>query len=121
MTIHHLQADAYIAKNVIVSVDNATFTWVANDSPLLKNVNLEVQAGGFVVVHGPVGSGKSSLCSALLGDMTKTLGRVYVGGSVDYCAQQPWIQHATVRDNILFGLPYAHKKYERVLDACALT
>lgn len=42
-------------------------------------------------------------------------------GSVAYVPQQAWIQNATLRDNILFGRPYEKEKYNRVLDACALT
>ncbi|TMW67880.1 hypothetical protein Poli38472_007552 [Pythium oligandrum] len=119
-SIHHPDADAYIQENVIVAAEHATFGW-DDDSPILRNVNLRVNSGDFVVIHGPVGCGKSSLCAALLGDMTKTSGSVYVGGSVAYCSQQAWIQHMTVRDNILFGRPYDRKKYEKVLEACALT
>ena len=37
-----------------------------------------------------------------------------------YVAQQPWIQNATVRDNILFGKSFDEERYNRVLDACAL-
>lgn len=74
-----------------------------------------------MVLHGSVGCGKSSLCSALLGEMVKHNGAVFVGARVAYCSQQPWIQNLTVRDNILFGLLYDRNKYEKVLDACALT
>ncbi|EEY56181.1 ABC transporter-MRP [Phytophthora infestans T30-4] len=94
---------------------------IRKDSTLLRNVNLEVKAGDFVVLHGSVGCGKSSLCSALLGEMVKHNGAVFVGARVAYCSQQPWIQNLTVRDNILFGLLYDRNKYEKVLDACALT
>ena len=41
-------------------------------------------------------------------------------GKFGYVAQEPWIQNATLRDNILFGSPYNHRKYKRVIDACAL-
>lgn len=36
-------------------------------------------------------------------------------------AQEPWIQHATVRDNILFGNDYDPVFYQIVIEACALT
>ncbi|TMW67921.1 hypothetical protein Poli38472_007593 [Pythium oligandrum] len=119
-SIQHTDANQFIQQNVIVAIQNATFAW-DNDTPTLKNINLNVHAGDFLVIHGPVGCGKSSLCAALLGDMNKISGSVYVGGSVAYCSQQAWIQHMTVRDNILFGRPYDRKKYEKVLEACALT
>ncbi|KAH9492913.1 Multidrug resistance-associated protein 7 [Bulinus truncatus] len=42
------------------------------------------------------------------------------GQFVGIIAQEPWIQHATLRDNILFGHPYDSQRYELVLEACAL-
>ncbi|KUF88680.1 WW domain-binding protein 4 [Phytophthora nicotianae] len=120
MPADHPQGEHYVIRKVIVAVEGGEFGW-DQDSTLLRNVNLEVKAGEFVVLHGSVGCGKSSLCSALLGEMVKHNGTVFVGGCVAYCSQQPWIQNMTVRDNILFGLLYDRKKYEKVLDACALT
>ena len=38
-----------------------------------------------------------------------------------YASQEAWVFSATLRDNILFGLPYDPKKYDAVLEACALT
>lgn len=118
-SIHDQVASTYIAKNEIISIENGEFGW-GNDVSLLHNVDLHVHPGEFYVIHGAVGCGKSSLCSALLGEMVKHSGQVYVGGSVAYCSQQPWIQNMTVRENILFGLPFDRKKYEKVLEACAL-
>ncbi|TMW67829.1 hypothetical protein Poli38472_007501 [Pythium oligandrum] len=119
-SIHHPDADSHIKQNVIVAFKYGTFGW-DYDSPILRDVNLRIKTGEFVVVHGPAGCGKSSFCAALLGDMANIDGSLYVGGSVAYCSQQPWIQHMTVRDNILFGRPFDRKKYEKVLEACALT
>ncbi|KAM8876676.1 ATP-binding cassette sub-family C member 3 isoform 1-T1 [Synchiropus picturatus] len=104
-----------------VSVVNGRFTWSKDDSPVLHNVNLMVPRGSLLAVVGHVGSGKSSLISALLGEMEKLEGDVSVRGSVAYVPQQAWIQNATLRDNILFGKPYNEQKYRCVLEACALT
>ena len=41
-------------------------------------------------------------------------------GSVAYVSQQAWIQHSTVRENILFGKAYDSTRYEQVIDSCAL-
>ena len=41
-------------------------------------------------------------------------------GTVAYTAQEPWIQNATLRDNILMGNEYDEERYASVLDACAL-
>ena len=45
-----------------------------------------------------------------------TSGRVLLnkaGHRVAYCAQNPWLEHATIRDNILFGAPYDEERYNK--------
>lgn len=70
---------------------------------------------------GGIGSGKSSLLSALLGEMYKlNEGKINVNGSIAYVSQQAWIQNSTVRDNILFGRDYNELYYNRVISACSL-
>ncbi|KAH9180101.1 hypothetical protein AeNC1_017255, partial [Aphanomyces euteiches] len=88
--------------NVVVTIQNATFTWGDESIPILKDVNLSVHRGDLVVIHGKVGSGKSSLCMAICGEMKQTQGTSGVYGSIAYCSQEPWIQQMSVRDNILF-------------------
>ncbi|RLN91010.1 hypothetical protein BBJ28_00021635, partial [Nothophytophthora sp. Chile5] len=67
---NHPSNNAYVVKKVIVAIENGEFGWDHGTS-LLKNMSLEVKAGDFLVLHGTVGCGKSSLCSALLGEMVK--------------------------------------------------
>ncbi|XP_067681975.1 ATP-binding cassette sub-family C member 10-like [Haliotis asinina] len=89
----------------------------------LRDINLNIDKGQFVGVIGKVGSGKSSLFSALLAEMKKDGGSVTVENLSDgfaLVAQEPWIQHATVKENILFGKKYEVRRYDNVLDACAL-
>ncbi|KAJ0389270.1 hypothetical protein ATCC90586_011239 [Pythium insidiosum] len=81
LTIDAPCAAEYIKKDVVVAVENASFGW-DSESTVLRDVNLHVKTGDFLVVHGTVGCGKSSLCSALLGEMVKHDGSVYVGGRV---------------------------------------
>jgi len=45
---------------------------------------------------------------------------VYLKSSVAYAAQTPWIQNATLRDNVLFGSAFDAEKYSTVIRACAL-
>ncbi|XP_020774879.1 ATP-binding cassette sub-family C member 3 isoform X3 [Boleophthalmus pectinirostris] len=103
------------------TIINGKFTWDKQDTPVLHNINMMVPQGSLLAVVGHVGCGKSSLISALLGEMEKLEGEVSVRGSVAYVPQQAWIQNATLRDNILFGKPYQEAKYRCVLEACALT
>uniref|UniRef100_A0A4W4G6S1 ATP-binding cassette, sub-family C (CFTR/MRP), member 6a n=1 Tax=Electrophorus electricus TaxID=8005 RepID=A0A4W4G6S1_ELEEL len=83
-------------------------------------VNVEVPHGSVVAVVGHVGSGKSSLLSAMLGETEKRSGHVTVKGSVAYVPQQAWIQNTTLRENIVFGQERRESWYHRVLEACAL-
>ncbi|XP_049895614.1 ATP-binding cassette sub-family C member 5-like, partial [Epinephelus moara] len=76
--------------------------------------------GTLVGVCGSVGSGKTSLMSAILGQMAVLEGRVAVRGRLAYVAQQAWILNATLRDNILFGQEYQEDRYQSVLSACCL-
>ncbi|RHY85045.1 hypothetical protein DYB26_000706 [Aphanomyces astaci] len=110
----------YVDNDVVVAIENASIGWDVA-TPLFRNVNLTIKRGEFVVVHGSVGEGKSSLCAALLGEMDKFNGSIFVGGRVAYYSQQAWIQNMTIRDNILFGHPYDRVKYNNVLAACALS
>ncbi|XP_054612884.1 ATP-binding cassette sub-family C member 3 isoform X2 [Dunckerocampus dactyliophorus] len=109
------------ATEFSVTVVNGKFTWAKEDTPVLHNINVMVPQGSLLAVVGHVGCGKSSLISALLGEMEKLEGEVSIRGSVAYVPQQAWIQNATLRDNILFGRPYNEQKYRCVLEACALT
>uniref|UniRef100_A0A8C1J762 Multidrug resistance-associated protein 1 n=1 Tax=Cyprinus carpio TaxID=7962 RepID=A0A8C1J762_CYPCA len=106
-------------SNSIRIVDGA-FSWSKDDSPTLKRINVCIPEGALVAVVGHVGSGKSSLLSALLGEMQKQEGYVSIKGSVAYVPQQAWIQNATLKDNILFGRDAKDSWYQKVVEACAL-
>ena len=73
-----------------------------------------------MAVVGLVGAGKSSLLSALLGEMETLSGSVRLSGSRAYVAQQAWIQNLTLRDNILFGQPYDPKRFADAVAVCGL-
>uniref|UniRef100_A0AAQ5ZNX8 ABC-type glutathione-S-conjugate transporter n=1 Tax=Amphiprion ocellaris TaxID=80972 RepID=A0AAQ5ZNX8_AMPOC len=103
-----------------LSSENGTFSWSAEGAPCLKRIDVRVPRGSLVAVVGHVGSGKSSLLSAMLGETEKRSGQVSVKGSVAYVPQQAWIQNATVQDNIIFGREKLKTWYHRVLEACAL-
>uniref|UniRef100_A0A8C9L6E9 Multidrug resistance-associated protein 1 n=1 Tax=Pavo cristatus TaxID=9049 RepID=A0A8C9L6E9_PAVCR len=103
-----------------IVVKNATFSWSKTDPPSLNSINFTVPEGSLIAVVGQVGCGKSSLLSALLGEMDKKEGYVVVKGSVAYVPQQAWIQNATLEDNIIFGREMNESRYKRVIEACAL-
>ncbi|XP_077258458.1 multidrug-Resistance like Protein 1 isoform X4 [Temnothorax americanus] len=104
-------------------IENGSFCWDSEEieRPILRNINFHVEQGQLVAIVGTVGSGKSSLLSALLGEMNKLSGKVNTKGSIAYVSQQAWIQNATLQDNVLFGKALNKSVYNRVIEACALT
>ncbi|XP_049538578.1 multidrug resistance-associated protein 1 isoform X3 [Anopheles darlingi] len=100
-------------------IENGVFSW-GDEETTLKNINVRVERNQIVAVVGTVGSGKSSLLSAFLGEMDKVSGRVNTLGRIAYVSQQAWIQNATLKDNILFGKPLDERRYQRIIEACAL-
>lgn len=108
------------APTPLADDDAAATDEVTTDLPTLSNIELRIPQGTLVGVAGSVGSGKSTLLMAALGDIPRQSGRVVVRGSVALCLQEPWIQTATLKANVLFGAPYDAARYTRVLDACAL-
>ncbi|EKV07010.1 ABC bile acid transporter, putative [Penicillium digitatum PHI26] len=76
---------------------------------------------GLTVVTGKVGAGKTAFLQALLGELDRLGGSVCIPNQmVGYCAQTPWLQSMSIRDNILFSAPYHDQRYKRTLEACAL-
>ena len=89
----------------------------------LKNINFTVKEGEFVCIIGEVGSGKSSLVQALLNNMivlNREESNVILNGSISYVPQEAWIQNNTVKNNILFYLPFDSERYYKILDICEL-
>lgn len=94
----------------------------------LQNISCQIPAGSLVAVVGSVGSGKSSLLSAMLGEMESLdeskvfmpRGGAGKEGFVSYAAQTPWVVNDTLRGNILFGRPFEQGRYDKVIAACAL-
>uniref|UniRef100_A0A8D0A0B3 ATP-binding cassette, sub-family C (CFTR/MRP), member 2 n=1 Tax=Sander lucioperca TaxID=283035 RepID=A0A8D0A0B3_SANLU len=93
---------------------------VVRHDPSFSTVSLDINPGRLVAVVGAVGSGKSSLMSALLGEMYNTNGFINIQGSLAFVPQQAWIQNATLRDNILFGSSHEERRFQEVIQACAL-
>ncbi|XP_040091303.1 multidrug resistance-associated protein 4-like, partial [Oryx dammah] len=105
----------------IVDVQAFTAFWEkASETPTLQDLSFTVRPGELLAVVGPVGTGKSSLLSAVLGELPPSQGKVNVHGRIAYVSQQPWLFPGTVKSNILFGKKYEKERYEEVIKACAL-
>ncbi|KAH3683475.1 hypothetical protein WICPIJ_005559 [Wickerhamomyces pijperi] len=148
LTEKESQVAAAAAADAAVSIVNGTFQWdeltaresdsldlkndtsssigqqpASNSSTILQNIDLTVPKGSFTVVIGPIGSGKSSLLSAINGDLHSDQPCLSVSGSKILCTavgDPAWVQNATIRDNILFGSPYDEEFYQDVVTACCL-
>ncbi|XP_023582461.1 ATP-binding cassette sub-family C member 4 isoform X2 [Trichechus manatus latirostris] len=92
----------------------------ASETPTLRDLSFTVRPRELLAVVGPVGAGKSSLLSAVLGELPPSQGLVSVHGRIAYVSQQPWVFSGTVRSNILYGKKYEKERYEKVIKACAL-
>ncbi|KAF9319714.1 hypothetical protein BG006_002943, partial [Podila minutissima] len=99
----------------------------------LQNINVDFPVGKLSVIVGATGSGKSALLLALLGELDRVEGNVYLprldsekdapksrGSGIAYVAQTAWLQNTTIRNNILFGREFDQDRYDAVVEGCAL-
>ncbi|PGH10325.1 hypothetical protein GX51_00082 [Blastomyces parvus] len=130
-----------------ICFEKATIAWPVEDADetdsrfTLQDISLNFPSKGFSVISGKTGSGKSLLIASILGESDILSGVVRVpeapplqdrfndhankenwiiDSAIAYVAQIPWIENATIKDNILFGLPCDSERYHKVLFACAL-
>ena len=99
------------------------------------------------MIHGKTGTGKSLLLAAIIGEAQILKGDVEVPrappmhmrgnenaspedwiipSAVAYVGQVPWIENTSIKNTVLFGLPYHHERYMQVspsrgfVDPCSL-
>lgn len=130
-----------------VTFHDASVTWSKASEDLaehrftLRDLNLQFPNNALSVISGPTGSGKSLLLNAILGEVDVLSGYINVPKSpssaqrfddkatavdwiiptaIAFVSQTPWIENATIKNNIIFGLPFDAERYSKVLEACAL-
>ncbi|KAK6214962.1 ABC transporter [Colletotrichum tabaci] len=130
-----------------VAFENATIAWPVDDETkdedrfILRNVNVTFPAGELSVISGKTGTGKSLMLAAILGESDLLSGTIYapkppplhernddkanrgnwiIPGSISFVGQIPWIENATLKSNILFGLPLDEDRYNKTIEVCAL-
>ncbi|KAK7815528.1 hypothetical protein U0070_005640 [Myodes glareolus] len=110
--------------STVLELHEALFSWdPIGTSQKTFISHLKVKKGALVGIVGKVGCGKSSLLAAITGELHRLCGWVAVSGlskGFGLATQEPWIQCATIRDNILFGKTFDARLYTEVLEACAL-
>ncbi|XP_039260712.2 ATP-binding cassette sub-family C member 4-like isoform X1 [Styela clava] len=113
-------------EEYFVEFKNFSGKWELNEDTkerpeiTLKCINVRVEAGKLLAVIGPVGAGKSSFLSAILGELPALTGKALVHGRISYSNQLPWVFSGTVRENILFGHEFDKDHYDEVIKACCL-
>ncbi len=129
-----------------VAFDNVSVAWPSDDAKIgetdrfvLRNLNLSFPRGELSVISGKSGAGKSLILAAILGEVDVLGGDISVPqapseryddratkcdwiipNAVAYVAQIPWMENGTIKDNIIFGLPYDNQRYKKTIDVCAL-
>ncbi|XP_019224929.1 PREDICTED: ABC transporter C family member 12-like isoform X1 [Nicotiana attenuata] len=105
-----------------ISIRDGYFSWdFKPERPTLSNINLDIPVGELVAIVGGTGEGKTSLISAILGELPP-LGNASVTtrGTIAYVPQVSWIFNATVRGNILFGSNFEPTRYSKAIAVSAL-
>ncbi|KAF9531155.1 multidrug resistance-associated ABC transporter [Crepidotus variabilis] len=110
---------------------------------VLMDLSLNFPQGELSLICGKLGSGKTLLLLALLGEADVLAGQILcprsppdslatyaatiiskedwiVDGACAYVPQAAWLRNASIKENILFNLPYDEERYLQTLEACAL-
>nr|XP_050027939.1 multidrug resistance-associated protein 1-like [Dermacentor andersoni] len=107
-----------------ITLSDCSFAWAKEgsevDPPVLQNISVNVSNGSIVGIVGSVGSGKSSLLSAVSSDMRRLRGSTALRGTIGVVCQRPHVFNMTIRDNIIFGRKVDELYYWKVLEACQM-
>ncbi|KAG8166037.1 hypothetical protein KVR01_004589 [Diaporthe batatas] len=105
---------------VVVEMQNACFK-LKNGNRVLHNIDIRVPRNQLTTIVGDVGSGKSSLLKAILGEIPQVSGTLHVGmESAAYCDQTTWLRNTSIRENIIGESSVDDAWYDRVTQACEL-
>lgn len=105
-----------------VPIDDLDSSWTTTELAIcaLRGITFELKTSDLLVVVGRVGSGKSSVLLAMLGELPLAAGHMTICGSLSYAPQNAWVFAGSVRENVLFGKPLDQSRYDEVLRVCSL-
>jgi len=108
--------------NIVLGMRNANMFWDDQmEHPAIKDISVTFRRNSLNMVIGRTGSGKSALLLSLSGNLIRNSGDLFGDGSATaFSDQVAWIQHKTLRENILFGKAFNERWYNKVISACAL-
>lgn len=119
--LHQNEIEIIEPERSVIEMINVNASWTNEYRNLsLSNLNIKMKSGKLYAIVGSVGSGKSSILQLLLGELPIYSGDVLINGDVSYGSQDSWLFSGTVRNNILFGLPYDKVRYQETVKHCAL-
>jgi ATP-binding cassette, subfamily C (CFTR/MRP), member 4 len=119
--LHQNEMEIIEPEANVIEMINVNATWTNDyNSKTLSDLNIKVKSGKLYAIIGSVGSGKSSILQLLLGELPIYSGDVLINGDISYGSQESWLFSGTVRNNILFGLPYDKLRYQETVKYCAL-
>ncbi|KAM7193136.1 canalicular multispecific organic anion transporter 1 [Rhypophila sp. PSN 637] len=108
---------------VAINIRGGHFGWQP-EKQNLSHIDLQIQTGRLTMVVGPVASGKSTLCKAILGEIPNSQGEVGLSSgpspTIGYCDQTPYLSNATIRENIIGFTPFDAERYNEVIEASML-
>jgi ABC-type multidrug transport system fused ATPase/permease subunit len=105
-----------------LTIKDGAFGW-EEDKPVLQNVNTKIMRSSLNIVVGSIGSGKFTLCKALLGEIPFSKGSVTLSNRfahVGFCEQTAFLSNGTIRGNITGFLSMDDERYAEVIHATAL-
>ncbi|CRK99302.1 CLUMA_CG012571, isoform A [Clunio marinus] len=119
--LHQNEIEIMEPESNVIEVINVNASWTSDyKSKTLSDLNMKIKSGKLCAIVGSVGSGKSSILQLLLGELPIYSGDVLINGDISYGSQESWLFSGTVRNNILFGLPYDKARYQETIKHCAL-
>ncbi|XP_059810011.1 ATP-binding cassette sub-family C member 9-like [Hypanus sabinus] len=112
------------STSCVLEIHRGYFTWNSNsERSALQDISVKILKSKITVIVGKVGSGKSSLISAILGEMIPVSGHIAwrsANQPMAYSAQTAWLRNASLQENILFGESFDEERFQAVIEACAL-
>ncbi|ORX94321.1 P-loop containing nucleoside triphosphate hydrolase protein [Basidiobolus meristosporus CBS 931.73] len=142
--------ESFVRSDSILEMNDAAFNWAIGNNPsainpkefsdimdedkakeadhcVVQNLSFKLGHNELLAVVGPVGSGKTSLCMAILKELHLDRGTMNVSTKLDgkpiqiaYAAQSPWLFAGTVKENILFGAKFDPARFRKVVQVCQL-